>query len=265
MGPGDGTSLDEREAGTPPFSSDGSQGNTNGEDDASSLPAPSAWPGGDDGNGNLQPLPAPVQCGAEPAVLACTDGARGTRGAAVSATSIGANMIATDPPGYAVATTTDDNQAATYRTDFAPLLSGAIHLRFSLFLPFSPALTGINIVSLGQIDDPDFGLDLNIVDDGSLELLSSGDSQTTKSSGFDMPRGRWLCVSVDVPDISNQGSAVVSIDGHAILVARNLDTLPGNGIAEVGAGIDRTFGGQAGLTAQFDNLVVATAPLSGCP
>jgi len=219
--------------------------------------------GSGNGAGNLFPLPPGVDCARVQGSVACSDFDGSTSGAGVATGSINANNTTA---GYMTGMTSGDSEAAHLQTSFSALAGGALYLRFSVFLPLNTSIVGMTLASVGNPRTTDFGVDLDVVRDGELELRTSGDGKVTLAGSFAVPRGRWTCVRVEIPSLSNaSGTANVLVDDLKVLSASNLDTLPSGGAVAARAGIVWTFGGQGPLTVSADNFVLATSPLGPCP
>jgi hypothetical protein len=210
------------------------------------------------------PLPAALDCSSYTGLLACDNFQGGASGAGVTATEE-SGTVSFDP-GYITAHSTGGSNRAVMETRFAAFTSGAVYLRFSLYIPSSVAFKGLNIASLGDIDDfNDFGIDLDVDTSSTIQLYVSGDS-SQRSASYAMPRDRWMCVLLAMENIdAASGHVRVSINDQQVLDATNIDTLPPNGVRGAGAGIDWTYTGQMDTTLYVTNLLVTRTPPGSCP
>jgi hypothetical protein len=209
-------------------------------------------------------LPRAIDCASYAGALACDNFEGGTSGASVTATEESGTV--TFDTGYITSTTTGPTNRAVMETRFSAFTSGAVYLRFSLYVPSSVVFKGLNIASIGDIDDfMDFGIDLDLDTSSTVELYVSGDT-SQHSAAFVMPRDRWTCVLLAVESIDGtNGHARVVVDDQQVLDVTNIDTLPPSGVRGAGAGIDWTYTGQMDTTLHLKNFLVTRSPPGSCP
>jgi hypothetical protein len=211
----------------------------------------------------LYPLPRNIVCSDYTGLLACDDQAGETAGAAVTPAQENGTLALEQ--GYAAAVAPGESAYCVLESQFAAYTSGQMFLRFSLYIPASVAIAGLNIATIGSFDTgEDFGLDLNLTPN-RLEIYVTGDGSQPGAT-YDPPRDQWLCVLFKVEAIDGaNGHARVLIDDQEILDAPGIDTLPPGGVSAAAAGIDWTYDGQADTTLYVKNFLVTRDHPGSCP
>jgi hypothetical protein len=211
------------------------------------------------------PLPALVDCASVSGVLSCDNLSSSSRGASVY-TDQELGSVSFDD-GVATAYVSENSGRAVLQTDIAARSSGNIYLRFSLYVPGSQAISGLNIANIGVPDiGGDFGLDLNLERDGEVEIYTTGDDAVVAAGAYKIPRDRWMCVLLKVEGISETNGAVrVRIDGQDVLTSSGRDTLPPGGVVGAAAGVDWTYDTQAETTLYVTNFLLTTQHPGDCP
>ena len=149
---------------------------------------------------------------------------------------------------------------------FNGVTSGALYLRFSLYVPSGLPIAGLSIARLGRFDaTSDFGVDVRLVRDGAVELSTSA-GVVQGSAGFSIARDRWVCVLVHTEPIETSGGAArVSFDAVQVASASNIDTEPSGGVAAAAAGVESIFNGQGAATLYVDGVLLVSQPPPACP
>lgn len=212
----------------------------------------------------LAPFPTNIDCTSFTGLIACDNFSGSRSGEGVGARSVNGNAVLNQ---YLTGTVPGDMASANVFTQFNSLTDGSVFLRFSLFLPGGFGIQGLNIASIGNVTTgTDFGVDLNVLRNGEVEIKTSGDGAVNGADGYVLPRNRWLCVLLKVDTIANTGGSVrVLIDNEEIIAANNIDTEPTGGVTGASAGIDWAFNQQEAATVHVDNFVVTRAHPSDCP
>jgi len=214
-----------------------------------------------DGSAETLPrsLATSIACSSYGGLIACSDFNGGSSGTTVS--SAGAAAI---QGGYLRASSSTIAPRAAAHVSFDGVSSGTLYLRFSLYVPSSAAVVGWTLARLGRLDaSSDFGVDLELVRDGELELRSS--AGTLVASGPRLARDSWQCVLLEVTPSDRLGSARVVLDGSVVAMVSNLDSAPPGGIAAAAAGIERVAAGQSDTTVFVDNVLLTSQPPGSCP
>lgn len=256
-----GTATGGSGGGTGPETDAGST-TPNPEADAGSPLVDAALPEPD-----LLPLPNDIVCSSFTGLLACNNFSGSASGVSVSTETFGPGASATTDEFFS-GRTTGDMEGAHLSATFTAISSGALYLRFSAFVPSSFPIAGINLASIGDPSSGgDFGVDLNLVSDGHVEIKTSGDGAVSAaSSTYTLPRDRWLCVLLKVEDIDNTtGRVHVLIDNTQIIAANDVDTLPAGSVTGASAGIDWTFFNQGPAAVYVDNFVLTRDHPGNCP
>lgn len=203
-------------------------------------------------------LATEITCSSFGGAIACSD----FNGSAVGTTVDNVGAVAMD--GYLRATADANTPRAAAHVSFEGVAQGALYLRFSLYVPASTSIVGLSIARLGAFDAvTDFGVDLDLVRDGELELVTSAG---TTASATRVARGRWQCILLEVDSIdSGTGAARVTLDGSVVLTRSNIDSEPPGGIAAAAAGIEATAPGQGSATVLVDNVLLTSQPPGLCP
>jgi len=246
--------------GTGPDTDAGSTPNPEG--DAGSPPVDIELPEPD-----LLPLPNDIVCSSFTGLVACNNFNGSASGVSVSTVSFGLGASAVTDELFS-GSTKNDMEGAHLSATFNAISTGALYLRFSAFVPSSFPIAGINLASIGDPSSGgDFGVDLNLVDNGHVEIKTSGDGAVNAaSSTYTLPRDRWLCVLLKVEDIDNTtGRAHVLIDNTQIIAANDVDTLPAGSVTGASAGIDWTFFNQGPAAVYVDNFVLTREHPGNCP
>jgi hypothetical protein len=274
--PGDGDGDGDGDDGTPgdgdadsgPLPGDG-----DGDIDAGVMPVDdggvepmqdAAMPEPDAGEPFFYPLPRSIACADYAGVLACDDQAGEQAGAPVTTFEEGGTISVEQ--GYAVATAPGEGGHLVLQSEFGPFTTGEVYLRFSLYIPSSVDIRGLNIATIGTFDSStDFGVDLNLEAVDSLELYATGDGARIGTT-YAPPRDQWLCILFKVETIdATNGRARIFVDGQERLDVGGIDTLPPGGITAAAAGIDWTYDGQVNTTLYMKNFLVTRAHPGNCP
>jgi hypothetical protein len=197
----------------------------------------------------------------DPGLIACDD-FNGNR----SGTTVSLAGAARASGGLVIASVSPSSSRAAAHVSFNAVTSGALYLRFSLYVPANVATTGLTIARLGRFDVASaFGVDVRLVRDGAVELATSA-GVLPASTGFRVARDRWVCVLVQTDIIDKtSGSARVSFDGVQLASATNIDTEPGAGIVAAGAGVESVLNGQGAATLYVDGVLLVSQPPPPCP
>ncbi len=211
------------------------------------------------------PLPTAIDCSSPSGVLSCDNLSGSSRGASVyTQQELGSVTLA---DGLATAYASQESGRAVLQTDIAARSSGNIYLRFSLYVPGSQSVLGLNIANIGIPNiEGDFGLDFNLERDGEVEIYTTGDGAVVTAGTYTVPRDRWMCVLLKVEGISDTNGAVrVRIDGQDVLASSGRDTLPPGGVVGAAAGVDWTYQGQGETTVYVTNFLLTTQHPGDCP
>lgn len=156
--------------------------------------------------------------------------------------------------------------------DFEPLLDGELHLRVHVWVPGGLATETMNILFIGDepnpSEDPDgpfVGVDINLANDGALQLFSPQNDPSRITGNQPIPRDRWFCLQLSMQiahaDAARPGAIALSVDGREALSASPFETLPEAGVSRVRAGIDWSSEQAAPFEVYMDDLVVSRKPL----
>ncbi len=212
--------------------------------------------------GAIRPPSAPpngLDCASYRGLIACDD-FNGSK----SGTTVAVAGATLTRDGYLEVATGASASAA--HVSFNGVTAGALYLRFSLYVPSGTSLVGLTVARLGALAvRSDFGVDLNLVRGGEVELSTS----IGRIAGLDtytIPRDRWICVLLNSETIDDRtGAAHAELDGARVVAATGLDTEPTGGISGAAAGSESVFTGQGAATLYVDNIVLASDPPGLCP
>lgn len=239
--------------------------------DASPIPPPDEDAGSRDGDAGSTvepfPLPTAISCANVPGVLVCDSFSGSSTGPQVSTVLEGDGQLTT-VNGFVTATAHTTSSRAVVQALFsAPITSGPVYMRFSMYVPSQVNILGLNVANLGNPErELDFGLDLNFVEGGVVQVYgASGDYRVDAPTSYVLPRDRWLCMRLDITSVGNTGAFRVTIDGEQVVAASGLDTLPSGGVTGAAVGVDWTFDGQRDVTLYIANLLLATSDPGPCP
>jgi hypothetical protein len=232
-----------------------------GPGDDASMPEPDAG-GGATGPYNTQP--APIDCASYTGLIACDDFEGGTSGGTVTQTEENGTLELDQ--GLIVAHTSGPSSRAVLESRFSAITSGELYLRFSLYIPSTVVLRGLNVGCIGDLDDfADFGVDLDFEANDNMELYVTGDN-SVHAATHAVPRDRWMCVLFKMESISGtNGHVRVFIDDQEAMDVQGIDTLPPAGVRGASAGIDWTYGGQGDTTLYIKNFLVTRDHPGNCP
>jgi hypothetical protein len=212
------------------------------------------------------PLPTSIDCSSYAGTVSCANFDSELLGSGFSLYEEGTGKISI-AQGYATGSATDPDAIAIVEDLFSAHTSGNIYMRFSMYIPSSVNITGLNVASIGNPETSnDFGLDLDLVNDGEVQVYVSGtDSDITGATGK-IPRDRWMCVLWKVEGISDgSGTVRVLIDNTEVLSRSNVDTSPPGGVVGVSLGVDWTYNAQKNAKLYVDNLLITTQHPGNCP
>lgn len=212
----------------------------------------------------LAPFPTNIDCTSFTGLIACDNFSGSRSGENVRSGTFNGSTVLNQ---YFTGNVPGDMASANLSTQFNSLTDGSVFLRFSLFMPGGFGIQGLNIASIGNVTTgTDFGVDLNVLRNGEVEIKTSGDGAVNRADGYVLPRNRWLCVLLKVDTIANTGGSVrVLIDNEEIIAANDIDTEPAGGVTGASAGIDWSFNLQEPASIHVDNFVVTREHPSNCP
>jgi hypothetical protein len=175
-----------------------------------------------------------------------------------------------EPPASTLATTTQYRHAgpsalearasgpfdrSRFFAEFAPQTSGTLHLRLWMFVEPETVIRKLHLVTLGDVNTPDWGIDLQFQEDAlAVEtpvLAPSGD-------GVEIPRGRWFCVRAEITLGDADGAVRAFLDEQPAATRMDIDTLPAAGAHNLALGVDHSAQDEH-ASIFFDELVLDTS------
>lgn len=209
------------------------------------------------------PSSGPLVCADLPDALACGTFAGGVSPNGSAMTSLNGTITASS--GYLAADTTMAPAYARLLMNVGPYTSGLIYLRFKMRIPSGYAVSFLNFAALRMATDPtDFGIDLNLVNNGALRVYSSGDDRDYDGTGFTVPRDQWMCVNITTSISDTAGAVRIDIDGTTRLDFSGIDTRPPGGIEVISVGVEYAGPSQNEAHVDIDDLVATRSPLGAC-
>ena len=153
--------------------------------------------------------------------------------------------------------------SAYYVASFPAVTSGTLYFRGHMRIVGSFVLSNVNPLMIGSYPQSDFGLDFNLLSGARFEVNPSAGAGPVVSTAT-LPRDQWICLQgTIVLGDGSAGSFGVTANGVSLVSSTNADTLPSGGVKNLSIGIDWTAGDQANSRIQWDDIVLARAPI-GC-
>jgi hypothetical protein len=163
------------------------------------------------------------------------------------------------------AATSAGMSAAIVVQTFAPVASGELHLRAHVFVAANQPTEIMNLFFLGVDPEPDpfIGVDFNL-EDGALQVFSPQADPARQTADTTVPRDRWFCFRARIT-IEDDGEIDLYVDDALALHATGIDTLEGEGVTELRAGIDWSSAQSERFEVYIDDLVLDTAEVPCAP
>jgi hypothetical protein len=153
--------------------------------------------------------------------------------------------------------------SAYYVAAFPAVTSGTLYFRGHIRIVGDFAISNVNPLMIGSYPQSDFGLDFNLLSGARLEVNPSSGAGPAVSTAT-LARDQWICLQgTIVLGDGTTGSVSVTADGAQLVSSVSVDTLPPGGVKNLSIGIDWTAGDQANSRIQWDDIVLARAPV-GC-
>lgn len=183
----------------------------------------------------------------------------------LSATSGSAAAVAT--PAYrgnlayrAATTSATAPQAVLGRTVFDAVKTGTLYMRTYVYFPTGVMADGVTLFGPGENAAPYHGVTVALTTGSKLSLSESTANRFAASTTV-LPRDKWTCLGLKIVVNGTAGSAVLSMNGTAILTDSNFNTVPAGGYANVNFGVLFTPVNAPNVTLYYDEVAASTQPL----
>lgn len=146
---------------------------------------------------------------------------------------------------------------------FEAVRSGTLYLRAHLFVPADVQTNTINIFFIGASPAPDpfTGVDINLAEGGVLQLFSPQLEPVRQDGQGEIPRDAWFCLRAELVVDDAVGSVELFVDDASVLLARDVDTLPDEGVRLFRAGVDWSSEQTEPFEMFLDDVALSTEPI----
>ncbi|UJR82587.1 hypothetical protein [Sandaracinus amylolyticus] len=146
---------------------------------------------------------------------------------------------------------------------FTPIASGDLWLRAFVRVPAPSPSVGVNLLALEHQGSDVFGIDVNVVRDGRVEVFGVEAGTFDAPDELRFPADEWVCVELHVGVSDGDGELELFLDGERVVSATGVDSYPAGDYDRVLVGVAWSDPSQGTFEALVDDVVLDVQPI-GC-